>query len=74
MRRVRKRNAEPILKKEYIVCKSRRNMPQLNHVICEVKCKKYMNCHEYSEWYFQYYGKELEKPKKKTGRKGRKKK
>ncbi len=61
MRRVWKRNAKPVLKTEYLWCDAKRNKPQLHHVICEARCEKYTECHDYSEWYFKYYGKEIDK-------------
>ncbi len=71
---MRKSNAESVLKtkNEYLHCNSKRNKPQLHHMICESRCKGYKNCYRYGEWYFEYYGKEIEKPKKKVRRKMRK--
>jgi len=66
MRRVWKRNVEPALKSEYLYCNKRANKPQLNHLVCEAKCKKYKACREYSEWYFKYHGEEMEELKKKS--------
>ena len=63
---MRKHNVEPVLKSNYLHCKKDSSMPQLHHLVCEARCKKYKNCHEYSEWYFKYHGKELEEPKKKS--------
>jgi len=71
---LRNRNAQPVLKTEYLQCNKRTNRPRLNHLVCEARCKKYKACHEYGEWYFKYYGKEIEKPKKKVRKRRRKKK
>ena len=74
MRKVQSCNVEPVLKSKYLYCKGKSNKPRISHVICESKCSRLDMCHEYGEWYFQYYGKELEKPKKKVRKTRRKKK
>ena len=72
---MRKRYVKSVLnidkKDEYLHCNKRPSKPRLNHLVCEAKCKKHKNCHEYSEWYFQYYGEEIEVPKKKTRKRRR---
>jgi hypothetical protein len=72
MLKMQSTNVEPVLKNKYLQCNKRTNKPRLNYLVCEARCKKYKACHEYGEWYFKYYGKEIENPKKKTRKKRRK--
>ncbi len=73
---MRYNNAKPVLKSEYISCGKKHNMPRVSHLVCEKNCSeykpgKYLECPHYSNWYYEYYGKELEvpKPERKRGKK-----
>lgn len=77
MRRVRYNNVKPILKREWVYCGKKRNKPQMDHIVCEKNCReykpgKYVECSHYSDWYYKYYGKELEVPESEKKRKKRK--
>lgn len=48
----------------------------MNRLVCEQKCSEYkpgeyVECPHYSDWYYEYYGKDVEvpEPKRKMGKK-----
>jgi hypothetical protein len=63
---MRKHNVEPVLKTEFLCCNKKKTKPRLHYTICEAKCKKYKECHSYKDWHYEYYGKEVDEPMKKS--------